>query len=193
VEQGSRPSTPPPEYYRTVAIDQYQTGLVLDHWISAIKQNFGSKSRNGHPGELGAIFRLCSLIGSITSIGLYIVYPAITTIPLFVGFVIILVSWVSITWLRLLNDLIRRRKARWAVFASLSWRFIIAFGMATALVSWWAFISFSSQAVLDTPWLRGNGDKYFIAVNLHNNQAILPGFTQELTSLIYHRESCPCG
>jgi hypothetical protein len=38
------------------------------------------------------------------------------------------------------------------------------------------------------PSQDGNGDKYFIAINLHNNKEILPDFTRELTSLAQYRE-----
>jgi hypothetical protein len=88
-----------------------------------------------------------------------------------------------------LKDLVQRRESVAAVLARCSTLFRIGFGLATGLVIWWIAISLWSGRESGPIPMQDTGEKFFIAVNLHNNENILNDFIKELTSLIFHRES----
>jgi hypothetical protein len=60
--------------------------------------------------------------------------------------------------------------------------------VATAVVLWWLVISIYPHSETALPDLDQD-HKYFIAANLHNNEAISPSFTTGLSSLIQHSMS----
>jgi hypothetical protein len=98
-----------------------------------------------------------------------------------------IVLWVCSNWTKLFLS----RRTGYSTIDSGTYRSYRLYNailyMSTALVVWWALISMDPRYD-SLPSLDGNGDKYFIAVNLHNNKDILPDFTRELTSLAQHSE-----
>lgn len=104
-----------------------------------------------------------------------------------------MVLWVCSTWTKLFLS----RRTGYSTVGSGIYRSYRLYNTtlytSTTLVVWWALISVV-PGYDSLPSLEGNGNKYFIAINLHNNKAILPEFTHELTSLAQHSEasSDPC-
>ena len=198
IEDRSTPSgherTPPPRYSSTEervdmlpGADGMENGENLDDWEAGEYPVESSNRRSAPPTNL--LFRLCGFIGLSWMIGLYSIYPSPTTVPMFVGSAFVLVSWVMITWTRLLMDLAQRRQSVATIKARCSRRFRIGLGLASALVFWWIMITQFAGGELPYPVLRDEGERYFIAINLHNNEAILDNMISELTLLLFHRKS----
>lgn len=83
----------------------------------------------------------------------------------------------------------QRKESIAAVRARYPLRTKLGLGVASVLVLWWIAITVFAGKEPDVPAMIGNGEKYFIAVNLHNNEAILHDFIKQLTLLIFHRRS----
>lgn len=140
------------------------------------------------PPRTNPLVWLCVFIGLGWTAGLYNTYPAPTTVPVFIGLAFMLCSWVVIAWAELLWALLRRRETVRQTLARYPIRYRIIGGLATALVAWWAIISVIPSSSPSPPSMIGNGDKYFIAINLYNSEAIMSAFIAELTALILIRE-----
>jgi hypothetical protein len=150
-------------------------------------ESYGWRSRES-TSHTDLWLRLCCFIGVSWTLGLYVAYPAPTTIPLFVGLAFIFTSWVTTTWGRLLIDMMQRRESLATISAKVSRRFKVGFGLGTALVIYWIWISLFTGREARALLVKNDGDKYFIAVNLHNNESILSDFIKEMTLLIAKRE-----
>jgi hypothetical protein len=131
---------------------------------------------------------VCALVGVSWTTGLYFVYPAPTTVPIFIGLSFILTSWAIVTWARLVMEVVQRKEGWEGIKSRYSVKLRVCLGLATTLVIWWIGISLLVEGDKEPPVILDNEDKYFIAVNLHNNEAILPDFMKELRLLIFHRE-----
>lgn len=94
-----------------------------------------------------------------------------------------------VAWTRLVMDLAQGKDGLSDTIAKYSMWCRVCLGSATALVIWWIAISCIPAEVEELPIVNGDGDKYFIAVNLYNNEPILPNFMEEMTLLISHRKS----
>ena len=187
-------SNPPPLYSPSAQLLQHYTD---DYYTESPKW-----PSDGHAGEeviygssrkRGNIYAkitlwLCALAGVSCTTGLYIVYPAPTTVPLFIGLAFILTSWTVVTWTRLVLEVVQRKEGWKGIKSRYSVKLRVCLGLATTLVMWWIGISFLVEGEKEAQVMVGNKDKYFIAVNLHNNEAILPDFMKELRLLISHRE-----
>jgi hypothetical protein len=196
LQRGTRPDrhTPPPRYSETenradrhIENDDSDSVNARDEWSVPEDPDRSSERRNIGKGDL--LLRLCAFIGTGWTMGLYLAYPAPTTVPLFIGIAFVLASWTIMTWTRPLKDLIQRKDSISSVKARFPMRFRIGLGLATALVLWWTLITVFAGTQPKPPIMIGNGEKYFIAVNFHNNEAILHDFIKELTLLIFHRKS----
>jgi len=145
---------------------------------------------NRRPGsQVDLPLRLCTFVGMSWTIGLYSAYPAPTTIPLFIGSAFILAAWVILTWVRIVKSLAEGKDSIMSIRTRYSVRFRVYLVLATALLLYWSAITLFVGAESDPPVIDGKGEKYFIAVNLHNNEAILHDFIKEMILLIFHRES----
>lgn len=138
---------------------------------------------------LEIVFRLSWVIGIGWTLGLYFTYPSPSTVPIFVGAAIILTSWVLLAWIELGASLLRRRSSSRKILSSHTERYWLILALCSPLVCWWFTISLISTESHRRSWIDTSGDKYFIAVNLHNNEAIMSAFVIELTALIYKRRS----
>jgi hypothetical protein len=189
-------SSPPPQYSSTeervglyAGDEDLEHGTTADVWDAG--HDFDDTSEiNPRLSQANLLMRLCVFIGISWTIGLYSTYPSPTTVPVFIGSAFIITSWAVFTWSRLLLDLAQRKQSIGSIMARWSLRHRVGLGLATALVFWWAMITLFSGAESQTPARLHHGDKYFIAVNLHNNEAILDNFITEMTLLSFHRESC---
>jgi hypothetical protein len=130
---------------------------------------------------------ICAFTGIFATIGYYDRYWISSSVQVFIGIAMFMVLWVCSTWTKLF---LARRTGHLMVVPGTyrsSRLYITTLYTSTALVIWWALISMDPRYD-PLPSLEGNGDKYFIAINLHNNKDILPSFTRELTSLAQHSE-----
>jgi hypothetical protein len=187
-------ATPPPQYSPSAALLQHYTD---DDSTESAKSpsdgHAGEEDVYGSSGKWGDIYAkitlwVCALVGVSWTTGLYIVYPAPTTVPLFIGLSFILTSWVIVTWARLVVEVVQRKEGWEVIKSRYTIKLRVCLGLATTLVIWWIGISLLVEGEEGAPVTLGNEDKYFIAVNLHNNEAILPDFMKELRLLIFHRE-----
>ena len=132
---------------------------------------------------------LCILAGICVTTMMYDRYYIFSSVQTFMGVAVAITAWVCTSWTRIV--LARRRKSRLVADSYNFSRYQkVALNMATTLVVWWTLISLYPRHQSALPVLEGKGDKYFIAVNLHNDEAILPSFTRELTSLAQHSQYC---
>jgi hypothetical protein len=130
---------------------------------------------------------VCVFTGIFATIGYYDRYWLSSSVPVFIGLAMFMVLWVCLTWTkRLLARQTGYSMIDPCIHSSPRLHNTILY-TSTALVVWWALISMV-PGYESLPSLDGNGDKYFIAINLHNNKAILPDFTHQLTSLAQHSE-----
>lgn len=172
--------------YRHLSSDEVEAEQDQDDSVDT------TASRRPGPGPRppNPLFWLCVFIGLGWTIGLYATYPAPSTVPFFIGSAFILSAWVIITWISLLSALLRRRETARKIWSRYSTKLRVGLGVATILVLWWAIITLKPTDELWTPpTMIGTGEKYFIAVNLYNNEAIMSDFINELTALIFHRSS----
>jgi hypothetical protein len=125
--------------------------------------------------------------GIFATIGYYDRYWISSSVQVFMGISTFMILWVCSTWIKLLLA----RRAGYSMIDPGAYRsrrlYNTALYTSTALVVWWALISMVPKWE-SLPNLGVNGDKYFIAINLHNNKKVLPEFTRELTSLAQHSE-----
>jgi hypothetical protein len=130
---------------------------------------------------------VCAFTGIFAAIGYYDRYWISSSVQAFIGLAMFMVLWVCSTWTRMLLA----RRTGYPIIDPGTYRsrrlYNTMLYTSTAVVIWWALISMV-PGYESLPSLEGNGDKYFIAINLHNNKAILPDFTRELTSLAKHSE-----
>lgn len=146
---------------------------------------------------LGLIFWLCVLVGLGCTAHMYSKYLTPSTVPVFVGLALATGGWMVSAWISVMWALLKRKETTRKVWSRFSIKSRIGLGLATMLVVWWAVISVEPSVEVATPppTMIGNGDKYFFAVNLCNNAAIMPQFITQLTALILHRSSpgyCLC-
>ena len=185
LQNGSRSggSSPPPRY-STTEDRADDANSESDEWSTAEGFNIPQARRYQHQADLP--LRLSTFIGVSWTIGLYLAYPAPTTVPLFIGSAFVLVAWTVLSWLRLLTDLAQRKYSIAAVKARYPLRSRLYLGLASILLLWWALITLFAieEPVPQIP----AGGQYFIAINLHNNEAILHNFIEQMTLLIFHRE-----
>lgn len=175
----------PRQRLETVHEDEYE-----DQELEEYEYEYGSQlTPLPRRATTSPIVWLCIVIGLGWTFGLYIAYPTPSTVPLFIGGAISICGWVLITWIGLLMELLRRRETARKIWSRWTMRFRIGCGLATALVIWWAIISVPTAQEEATPVMIGNGEKYFIAVNLYNSEAIMSDFISELTSLLFHCKS----
>lgn len=187
-------ATPPPQYSPSAQLLQHYTD---DDFTESPKSpsdgHVGGGDVYGSSCKWGDIYAritlwVCALVGVSWTTGLYIVYPAPSTVPLFIGLAFILTSWMIVSWTRLVLEVVQRKEGWEGIKSRYSIKLRVCLGLATTLVIWWIGISFLVEGEKEAPVMVGNEDKYFIAVNLHNNEAILPDFMKELRLLIFHRE-----
>lgn len=130
---------------------------------------------------------VCAFTGIFATIGYYDRYWISSSVQVFIGIAMFIVLCVCSTWTKLFLS----RRTGYSTIDSGAYRsprlYNAILYTSTALVVWWALISMV-PGYESLPSLDGNGDKYFIAINLHNNKAILPDFTHQLTSLAQHSE-----
>ena len=186
--------TPPPQYSPTAALLQHYTDddspespKLSNGWHTGEKDAYESRRKRGD-NYAKITLCVCGLVGVGWTTGLYIIYPAPTTVPLFIGLSFILTSWMIITWTRLVLEVAQRKEGLEGIKSRYSVKMRVCLGLATTLVIWWIGITLLAEGEKEPPVLPNNGGKYFIAVNLHNNEAILPDFIKELRLLIFHRE-----
>lgn len=133
---------------------------------------------------------LAMSLGAGWTIGLYVAYPFPTTIPLFIGAVIWLVGWTIRAWWGILSAIrgetcTSHLQTRWKTYQ------LVGLGTASLLVMYWLSLGFVPPAG-DMPELIPSGpdipERYFIAANLYNNEAVFPQWSTELLKLATHRE-----
>lgn len=187
-------TTPPPQYSPSAALLHHYTDdnspespKLSNGWHTGEEDAYGIRRKKG---DIYAKITLCVcvLVGAGWTTGLYIIYPAPTTVPLFIGLSFILTSWMIVTWTRLVIEVVQRKEGLEGIKSRYPVKMGVFLGLATTLVIWWIGITLLAEGEKEPPVLSKNGDKYFIAVNLHNNEAILPDFIQELRLLIFHRK-----
>ncbi|WVR03663.1 hypothetical protein IAU60_000658 [Kwoniella sp. DSM 27419] len=148
-----------------------------------------SSSSSSRHLRIDPIFCLVVVIGIGWTVGLLLAYPFPTTIPVFVGLMVVLFGWTTLSWTRLLYALIRRRESASTIFARYSAKMRIE--MVLALI---VLVSLTSLGVTTPPVeapvlpaeINGVRQKYFIAANLHNNEAVLARWSDQLVKLIFH-------
>ena len=127
--------------------------------------------------------------GIFATIGHYDRFQIASSVRLFTGVAMLLVLWVCSTETKLFLG----RRSRYSLIVlgnhDSPRLYSAALYTSTALVIWWALISMDPRCD-PLPILDGYGDKYFLAVNLHNNKAILPEIYRELTALAQYSENC---
>jgi hypothetical protein len=185
-------ATPPPQYSPSIPLLQHYTDDSSTQSPKTPTDWHAGENSHGSNGKRDEVYAkitlwVCALVGVGWTTGLYIVYPAPTTVPLFIGLSFILTSWVIVTWARLVVEVVQRKEGWEGIKSRYSVKLRVCLGLATTLVIWWIGISLLVEGEEGAPVTIGNEDKYFIAVNLHNNEAILPEFMKELRLLIFHR------
>jgi hypothetical protein len=188
-------ATPPPQYSPSAALLQHYTDDETSGPTSPSDGHDGDEEIYGRDQQRGDVYAkimlwVCALVGVSWTTGLYLVYPAPTTVPLFIGLSFAIASWTVVTWTRLVLVVMQRRDGWGGIKSRMSLRLRVCLGLATTLVIWWISITLLAGGENEPPVMLGGDDRYFIAVNLHNNEAILPDFMKELRLLIFHRQSC---
>jgi hypothetical protein len=178
----------PPPRYSTTEDRIHEAESDSNDWAFAEGSSGPRGRRHGDQADLP--LRLCIFVGVSWMVGLYLAYPAPTTVPIFIGSAFVLATWTVLSWVRVLRDITRRKDSLAAIRDRYPLRFRTLLGLATALLLWWTLITLF-PATEPAPVL-GQDKQYFVAVNLHNNEAILHDFIEQMTLLIFHRECDIC-
>ncbi|WVF66089.1 hypothetical protein IAT40_000828 [Kwoniella sp. CBS 6097] len=129
------------------------------------------------------------VIGIGWALGLLLLYPFPTTIPVFVGFMVILTSWTGLAWGRLIYALARRKEGLRTIYGRYSTRLKTFLILSTIFLSYMASLGLIVPRE-ETPTLpteiKGVHQKYFIAANLHDNEAVLARWSDQLVQLAFH-------
>ena len=135
---------------------------------------------------------VCCLIGITLTSTIWVINPHLTSIPLFLGFAFIIVSCTALRWCAVLACGITTPKTIWLAMGS-GKKTRCLFATLTLFTIWFVYLSFLPIPHYEVPTLDRSSERYFIAINLYNNEAIMPGYTRELLLLIDHRKSrFPC-
>lgn len=139
------------------------------------------------------VVAVVNLFGIGWTIGLFIVYPFPTTIPLFVGGVICLTGWDVIAWTRILASLYRERSLS-KLKTSRTVRQWIGLTVCTILVLFLFSLGLTPPPEA-LPTLRPGSvdapERYFIAADMYNNEAVFGVWSAEVLKLARHRECVP--
>ena len=139
-------------------------------------------------GPFQTLFRLSWVIGIGWTVGLYFTYPTPTTVPVFIGAAIIMGAWTILAWIQLALALARKQTSCREIVSSFGEIHCSMLAACTGLLLWWASLTLISINQLELETVDRRGEKYFIAINLHDNEAIVSTFVVELIALIYHRK-----
>lgn len=124
-------------------------------------------------------------------VGLYFAFPSPTTIPVFIGAAIGVTSWTLFSWFRIALLMFRSKQFSTSCFASWPVRCRIGLATCTFLVIYWISRGLIPPAELVPPLLSshpGVPERYFIAANLYNNEAVFNDWSSQLLKLSRHRE-----
>ncbi|CAD6571957.1 MAG: hypothetical protein CYPHOPRED_004671 [Cyphobasidiales sp. Tagirdzhanova-0007] len=128
---------------------------------------------------------ISAFLGCGWAVGLFYVYPFPTTIPLFIGAAISLSLWVIVQLLNMARSAIARKP----IVAEWSRERRLAVAMGTLLLMWFGVAGFVPPR-RDLPVLHPSrpdvAEKYFIAANLYNSEAIFASWSSELLRLSSH-------
>ncbi|OCF36210.1 hypothetical protein I316_02083 [Kwoniella heveanensis BCC8398] len=151
-----------------------------------------ASSASGHVNfsrKIDPVFCLFVVIGIGWALGLLLLYPFPTTIPVFVGFLVILFSWTVLKWSRLIYALARRKEGLRTIYGRYSTRLKTFLILSTIFLSYMASLGLivprEETPILPTE-INGVHQKYFIAANLHDNEAVLARWSDQLVQLAFH-------
>ncbi|WVQ93720.1 hypothetical protein IAU59_000797 [Kwoniella sp. CBS 9459] len=151
-----------------------------------------ASSSSGHihfSKRIDPLFCLFVVIGIGWALGLLLLYPFPTTIPVFVGFMVILSSWTILAWSRFIFALARRKEGLRTIYSRYSTRLKTFLILSTMFLSYMAslglFVPREETPTLPTE-INGVHQKYFIAANLHDNEAVLARWSDQLVQLAFH-------
>nr|XP_019048948.1 hypothetical protein I302_02728 [Kwoniella bestiolae CBS 10118]OCF27878.1 hypothetical protein I302_02728 [Kwoniella bestiolae CBS 10118] len=134
------------------------------------------------------VFSLFVVIGIGWTAGLYLTYPFPTTIPLFVGSLIILFGWTITTLTDLVFSLLRQRESTTTIMARYTPLRKMGLAISTVFLIYLFNLGFTPQTHTQSSpaAMDGSKEKYFIAANMHNNEAVLSEWSSQLIKLIFH-------
>lgn len=148
--------------------------------------------RETRPERAGvSLLAVCVVLGACSALALLLTFPFPTTIHVFIGALISLGSYVFFKWVSwaynifvVLNTLSRRRcvglkvsRPTGETTASVACSLIVVIILCIGLLP---------RAETAPPI---NGERVFIAANLHDSEGILPRWSSELLKLVQYRES----
>ncbi|WRT63898.1 uncharacterized protein IL334_000824 [Kwoniella shivajii] len=150
------------------------------------------------------ILSLFIVIGLGWTVGLYLSYPFPTTIPIFIGLLIILLGWTLINISNLVLSLfLSRQESNLTIISRYSTSLKIRLLLSSIFLLYMFNLGF---APIPSPYssshtseygstikpsrlpqeINGVHQKYFIAANLHDNEAVLTEWSDQLIKLIFH-------
>lgn len=128
------------------------------------------------------------IFGTGWAVGLFVVYPFFNTIPLFIGFSISLSTWFFIQVYKILRSACTQRP----IAAGWSMKHRIALGSCFFLILCFSFVGFVPPE-RGLPILHPSSpdvpERYFIAANLYNVEAVFATWSAEVLRLSSHRTS----
>ncbi|KAK4687636.1 alpha-1,3-mannosyltransferase, partial [Tremellales sp. Uapishka_1] len=139
-------------------------------------------------GDHQPAIAVVNVVGVGWVIGLYITYPFPTTIPLFIGCAICLTGWTFIAWCRIAMTLVHADR-RPTIFRDRSWKHWLGLLACTALLSFWAYLGVTPPKETIPDLVENPGapeEKYFIAANLYENEAVFAHWSDQLIKLAAH-------
>lgn len=148
---------------------------------------FTTSQDDGPEGERDILVLIVNILALGWTIGLYIIYPFPTTIPLFMGLLICITGWTCVSLFRGGMELLRAER-KWEVLDGYRSKRGLGLGFMILLIGYWASLGVvPPHRSLDVRIEKG--EKFFIAANLYNNEGIFTNWSQELLKLIEYCES----
>lgn len=144
----------------------------------------GPSSRQRSPfARLDPLVVTAALLAVGMFIAMLVWYPFPTTIHAFVALAVGVVSWTIGSWARSLAGIVLRKPNLYRYSVPQ----LTGLAVASILTIYWLVLGIHPPGEVAPP-LNLDGERFFIAANLYNNENILPRWTGQIEKLIDHRE-----
>nr|XP_018266885.1 uncharacterized protein I303_00865 [Kwoniella dejecticola CBS 10117]OBR89043.1 hypothetical protein I303_00865 [Kwoniella dejecticola CBS 10117] len=185
-DDGTESETPPPSY----------------NLVSSSLRGRSPSTQTTPTGSRGTtpVFLIFVVVGIGWTIELYLSYPFFTTIPIYVGLLIVLFGWTIINLFTLSWSLLRLKDSYPTILSRYSNSKKIRLAISTLFLIYLLHLGFTpppqitgSSVDPSQPFpprlpeeIDGVRQKYFIAANMHNNESVLSEWSDQLIRLIFH-------
>lgn len=179
---------PPSPLYHLIPSSSSAASDDSDSTYGTDSDDYDLDHRSSRPRQRSLFARLDPLVVTVAllSLGMFIAmfiwYPFPTTIHAFVAIAVGVAGWTIGSWIRALAGVAFRKPNLYRYSVA----HMTGLAVATILTIYWLFLGVHPPPETTVP-LALDGERFFIAANLYNNEDIIPRWTDQVEKLIDHR------